>query len=37
MAVTTRKSLEGHVIEGNREARRRLILLMIVATLLCMT
>jgi hypothetical protein len=35
MSVTTRKSLEDLVIESSREARRRLILLMIVATMLC--
>lgn len=35
MAATTGKSLEDLVIEGDREARRRLILLMIVATMLC--
>jgi hypothetical protein len=29
-------SLEDRVMRGNREARRRLILLMIVATMLCM-
>jgi hypothetical protein len=31
----TKPCLEVLIIEGNREARRRLILLMIVATMIC--